>query len=113
MYLYSKPKSLNKDISICFIGCGKFIFMFLSQYNQLQKIKISTIVDINIGKAKLNCRNSGLSQKTIDSINFTNSLDDILKQNIDIFIETTGDTIIGTEHEVKLINNKKNLIVNE
>ena len=25
MYLYSKLQSLNKDISICFIGCGKFI----------------------------------------------------------------------------------------
>jgi homoserine dehydrogenase len=111
MYLYSKLQSLNKDISICLIGCGKFISMFLSQYNQLQKIKISAIVDINIGKAKLNCRKSGLNQKTIDSINFSNSLDDILKQNIDIFIEATGDPIIGTEHAVKIINNKKNLIM--
>ncbi|MFM7498478.1 MAG: SAF domain-containing protein, partial [Candidatus Fonsibacter sp.] len=55
--------------------------------------------------------NSGLSQKTIDSINFTNSLDDALKQNIDIFIEATGDPIIGTEHAVKIINNKKNIIM--
>ena len=55
MYLYSKLQSLNKDISICFIGCGKFISMFLSQYNQLQKIKIAAIVDINIDKAKSNC----------------------------------------------------------
>jgi homoserine dehydrogenase len=85
--------------------------MFLSQYNQLQKIKISTIVDIDIGKAKLNCRNSGLSQKTIDSINFTNSLDNALKQNIDIFIEATGDPISGTEHAIKIINNKKNIIM--
>ena len=47
MYLYSKLESLNKDISICFIGCGKFISMFLSQYNQLRKIRISTIYDVN------------------------------------------------------------------
>jgi predicted homoserine dehydrogenase-like protein len=40
-------------------------------------------------------------------------LNDILKQNIDVFIEATGDTIIRTEHGVKLINNKKNLVVNE
>ena len=66
MYLYSKVQSLQKDISICFIGCGKFISMFLSQYNQLQKIKIAAIVDINIEKAKSNCKNSGLNQKTID-----------------------------------------------
>jgi predicted homoserine dehydrogenase-like protein len=111
MYLYSKLQSLNKDISICFIGCGKFISMFLSQYNQLQKIKIAAIVDINIERAKSNCKNSGLSQKTIDSINFTNSLDEALKKDIDIFIEATGDPIIGTEHAVKVINNKKNIIM--
>jgi len=108
MYLYSKLQSLNKDISICFIGCGKFISMFLSQYNQLQKIKIAAIVDINIERAKSNCKNSGLSQKTID---FTNSLDEVLKKDIDIFIEATGDPIIGTEHAVKVINNKKNIIM--
>lgn len=111
MYLYSKLQSLDKDISVCFIGCGKFISMFLSQYNQLQKIKIAAIVDINIEKAKSNCKNSGLSQKTIDQIQFTNSLDEALKKDIDIFIEATGDPIIGTEHAVKVINNKKNIIM--
>ena len=110
MYLYSKLQSLNKDILICFIGCGKFISMFLSQYNQLQKIKIVVIVDVNIEKAKSNCKNSGLSQQTIDSINFTNSLDEALKKDIDIFIEATGDPIVGTEHAVKVINNKKILL---
>ena len=111
MYLYSKLESLNKDISICFIGCGKFISMFLSQYNQLRKIRISTIVDINVEKAKLNCKKSGLDQKTIDAIHFTNSLEDAFKKDIDIFIEATGDPIIGTEHAAKVINQKKNIIM--
>jgi hypothetical protein len=52
MYLFSKLEECKKDISIAFIGCGKFISMFLSQYNQLQKIKIDTIVDLKIDQAK-------------------------------------------------------------
>ena len=52
MYLYSKLENLQKDIKIAFIGCGKFISMFLSQYNQLKKIKIDSIVEINIDRAK-------------------------------------------------------------
>ena len=71
MYLYSKLKDFNKDIKIAFIGCGKFISMFLSQYNQLKKIKIDSIVDINIDRAKKNCKNSGLSDNTINYINFS------------------------------------------
>ena len=111
MYLYSKLESLNKDIQIAFIGCGKFISMFLSQYNQLKKIKIDSIVDINIDKAKQNCKNSGLSDQIIKNINFSKSLDSILNRDIDIFIEATGNPLIGTKHAVKVINNKKNIIM--
>ena len=52
MYLNTKLESYNRPISIAFIGCGKFISMFLSQYNQLKKIRINTIVDLNIEQAK-------------------------------------------------------------
>ena len=91
MYLYSKLQSFKKDISIAFIGCGKFISMFLSQYNQLQKIKIDSIIDINIHKAKENCKKSGLSEDTIKKINFQEKLEEILDRDIDVFIEATGN----------------------
>ena len=52
MFLHQKLLELNSSIKIAFIGCGKFISMFLSQYNQLQKIKIDTIVDLNVDRAK-------------------------------------------------------------
>ena len=111
MYLYSKLESLTKDISIAFIGCGKFISMFLSQFNQLQKIKIDSIVDLNIDRAKQNCKNSGLSDQTIQQINYSKSLDKILNREIDIFIEATGNPLVGTKHAVKIINHKKNIIM--
>ena len=65
MYLYSKLVGFDANINIAFIGCGKFISMFLSQYNHLKKIKIDTIVDLNIERAKLNCVKSGLSKEVI------------------------------------------------
>ncbi len=34
-------------------------------------------------------------------------LDDILDRNIEIFIEATGNPIVGTVHAVKIIKNKK------
>ena len=73
MYLHSKLQNHNEMINVALIGCGKFISMFLSQYNQLNKINIDTIVDIDIEKAKLNCINSGLNKETIKKINFANS----------------------------------------
>jgi len=111
MYLHSKLEEHKENINIALIGCGKFISMFLSQYNQLKQIKIDSIVDIDVKKAKSNCINSGLSKEAIKKINFVNSLDDVLDRNIEIFIEATGNPIIGTLHASKVIQSKKNIIM--
>ena len=111
MFLHTKLENRKKSIRVAFIGCGKFVSMFLAQYNHLNKIQIDSIVDLNIDQAKKNCANSGLIQSTIDKINFTKSLDEILDRNIEIFIEATGNPILGTIHAIKIIKNKKHIIL--
>ncbi len=111
MFLHTKLETRTDPIKIAFIGCGKFVSMFLAQYNHLNKIQIDSIVDININQAKKNCLNSGLSSESIEQINFSKSLDEILDRNIEIFIEATGNPIIGTVHACKIIKNKKNVIL--
>ena len=111
MYLNTKLEGYNGTINVAFIGCGKFISMFLSQYNQLKKIRIDTIVDLNIEQAKKNCLNSGLSKETISTINFVKSIDEVLDRDIEIFIEATGNPIVGTIHAIKIIKQKKHLIL--
>ena len=109
MYLNTKLEEFDESIKVAFIGCGKFISMFLSQYNQLKKIKIDTIIDLKIDQAKKNCLNSGLTEDTIKEINFTNSLNEAINRDIDIFIEATGNPIVGTVHADKIIK-KKNIL---
>jgi len=92
MFLNTKLETSSKSIKVAFIGCGKFVSMFLAQYNQLQKIVIDTIVDINIDNAKNNCFKSGLKFETIEKINFVNSLEEAIDRDIEIFIEATGHT---------------------
>ena len=96
MYLYSKLQNLKKPIKIAFIGCGKFVSMFLAQYNQLNKIILDSIIELDIDRAKKNCLNSGLSNETIEKINFTDNLDKVLDREIDVYIEATGNPIAGT-----------------
>ena len=111
MYLNTKLEEFDENIKVAFIGCGKFISMFLSQYNQLKKIKIDTIIDLKIDQAKKNCLNSGLTEGTIKEINFTNSLNETINRDIDIFIEATGNPIVGTVHADKIIKKKKHIIL--
>ena len=111
MFLYQKLQDLSSPIKVAFVGCGKFISMFLSQYNQLKKIKIDTIIDLDIERAKKNCIKSGITNSTIDDINFVNSLDEAIDRDIDIFIEATGNPIVGTVHAEKIISKGKHIIL--
>ena len=65
MYLHTKLEDRKRPIRVAFIGCGKFVSMFLSQYSNLNKIKIDSIVDLNINQAKKNCLKSGVSEEEI------------------------------------------------
>jgi len=111
MFLHTKLENRKDPIKICFIGCGKFVSMFLAQYNHLNKIQIDSIVDINLDRAKKNCFKSGLNEQTVKKINFSDSLDGVLERDIEIFIEATGNPIVGTVHAAKIIQNKKHIIL--
>jgi len=111
VYLYSKLQNLRKPISIAFVGCGKFVSMFLAQYNQLNKIILDSIIEIDIERAKKNCLNSGLSNETIEKINFSDNLDKVLEREIDVYIEATGNPIAGTIHAKKIIESKRHVIM--
>ena len=111
MYLFTKLKERINPIRVAFIGCGKFVSMFLSQYTHLEKIEIDSIVDLNIDQAKKNCLKSGVSEEEVSKINFSTSLDQIIDRNIDIFIEATGNPIVGTVHATRILKEKKHLIL--
>jgi len=111
MFLHTKLEERKDPIRVAFIGCGKFVSMFLSQYSHLNKIEIDSIVDLNIDQAKKNCFKSGINEGEISKINFSNSLDQIKDRNVEIFIEATGNPIVGTVHAVKILKSKKHLIL--
>ena len=111
MFLHTKLENRKDNIKVAFIGCGKFVTMFLAQYSHLNKIQIDSIVDINVNQAKENCLNSGLSPESIEKINFSDSLDKILDRNIEIFIEATGNPIVGTVYATRIIKHKKHIIL--
>ena len=109
MFLHTKLENRKDPIKICFIGCGKFVSMFLAQYNHLNKIQIDSIVDINIDQAKKNCLKSGLNEQTVKGINYSSSLDNVIDRDIEIFIEATGNPIVGKVHATKILKNNKHV----
>ena len=78
---------------------------------ELNKIILDSIIELDIDRAKKNCLNSGLSNETIQKINFEDNLDKVLDREIDVFIEATGNPISGTIHAKKIIESKRHVIM--
>ena len=111
MFLHTELINKKDPIKIAFIGCGKFVSMFLAQYNHLHKISIDSIIDVNIEIAIKNCLRSGLKQDQVEKIYFSETLDKTLDRDIHIYIEATGNPIVGTVNACKIISSKKHLIL--
>mgnify|MGYP003327404875 CR=1 FL=1 len=63
-----------------------------------------------IDNAKKNCLKSGLSNETVNKINFVTFLDEAIDRDVEVFIEATGNPIVGTIHAIKIIKNKRHII---
>ena len=87
MFLNTKLQSSEKLIKIAFIGCEKFVSMFLANYNQLQKITIDNIIDINIDNVVL--------KKNINK-------DEVIKIN-DVELNLPKDVIEARDYQYNLI----------
>ncbi len=111
MYIFSQLNNYNKKVNIGIIGCGKFITMFLSQVPNLKNINIDCIVDINIKNARNNFIKSGLGKNYADKVHFFKNIDELLSRKLDVVIEATGNAVCGVIHAIKILENKKNLIM--
>lgn len=60
MYLFSKLESFKKRDTYCFYRLRKIYYLFITQLNYQNNIKVNTILDLDISKAKDNCIKSVL-----------------------------------------------------
>ncbi len=105
------------------IGAGKFGAMFLAQARLTTGLQILGIADLNVERARANCRTTGWSDEQIAATD----LDDAAKSGathigddamaliahpaLDVLIDATGDPRIGIRHCLAAIDNGKHVIM--
>ena len=102
MYLHerlSERAGSARPVRVGLIGAGKFGSMFLSQTPSTSGLEVSVIADLDPGRARAACRNTGWSDALIARTRFT---DDALAatraDDVDVVVEATGDPAAGIAH---------------
>jgi len=105
------------------IGAGKFGTMFLAQARLTTGLQVLGIADLDVAKAKTNCRGAGWSEEQLAAPD----LDSAAKTGathvggdaqallshpaLEVLIEATGDARIGIRHCLAAIDNGKHVIM--
>lgn len=94
------------------IGAGKFGSMFLSQVPNIAGLKVTTIADLNIDRARAACREVGWDVDRIRNTSFVDSGTELsASDDVDVVIEATGNPRAGIAHAEAAIAAGKHVVM--
>ena len=113
----------GRPVRVGMIGAGKFGTMFLAQARRTRGLHVVGIADLDVAKARANCRRAGWTDEEIQATD----LDDAAKRGatridddasaliqhpaLDVVIEATGDPKVGIHHCLSAIRQGKHMIM--
>lgn len=116
----------NKPIRVGVIGAGTFSSAFLSQARLIPGMRVVSVADLEMQKAKRACIEAGWTEEAVgvgnspDSINHgsargkvmvTDNADHLIRADLDVIVEATGVTEAGTYHAWTALEAGKHVVM--
>ena len=99
-------------VGVAVIGAGKFGSMFLSQAPTSPGLRIVTIADLAVDRAKAACRNVGWDAARIEACRFTDdAAAAIASDDVEVVVEVTGNPAAGIRHALAAIEAGKHIVM--
>ena len=113
-------------INVGLVGCGRFGSMAASQIFRTNGMRLSLVCDINTQSAVKNLANAGIPNDLLNDItlkspspqnsntpyiDITDDFSNLLKANLDVIVESTGNPEVGAYNAFKAIESEKHLIM--
>lgn len=114
VYLYHAllGRAAERPVRVALIGAGKFGSMFLSQVPNTPELEVAVIADLNVDRAKANCRTVRWSAERIAATHFTDDgMAAIVRDDVDVVVEATGHPPAGVRHARAAIANGKHIVM--
>ncbi len=93
----------GRPVTCALIGAGKFGTMFLAQVPHIKGLRVTTIADLDPGRARAACRAAGWPAERIAATRFTDDGIEAATAGAEVVIEATGAPEAGCRHALAAI----------
>ncbi len=115
MNLYAKlveRERAGRPLRVGLIGAGKFGSMYLSQARRTPGTRVTTVADLDVGRAWDALRRVGWNEQEIAAVSFTDdSRRLIASDDVDIVIDATGAPAAGIAHVLACCESGKHIVM--
>ncbi len=115
MNLYAKlveRERAGRPLRVGLIGAGKFGSMYLSQARRTPGMRVTTVADLDVGRARDALRRVGWNEQEIAEVSFTDdSRRLIASDDVDIVIDATGAPAAGIVHVLACCEHGKHVVM--
>ncbi|WP_282606749.1 NAD(P)H-dependent oxidoreductase [Pelagibius sp. Alg239-R121] len=102
----------GRPVRVGFIGAGKFGTMFLNQIPSTQGIEVAAIADLDPGRARKSCRDTGWPEDLITATEFVEDGEALCRRDdVEVVIEATGQPAAGIRHALTAIDSGKHIVM--
>ena len=110
-HLAAERAAAGRPVRVALIGAGKFGSMFLAQAPGIAGLEVAVIADLDIERAKAQCRAVGWDDARISRTRFVPDGRQACASDVDVVVEATGHPGAGIAHAMAAIANKLDIVM--
>lgn len=89
----------RRPLKVGLIGAGKFGSMFASQARRTPGVRLTTVADLDVGRARASLRRVGFTDDEVAAVTFTDDSRRLIASDaVEIVIDATGSPAAGIAH---------------
>lgn len=110
--LLSERESAGRPLRVGLIGAGKFGSMYLSQVRRTPGVRLTTVADLDPGRAREALRRVGWSDAELAAVRLTDDgLRLIASDDVEIVVDATGSATAGIAHVLACCEYGKHVVM--
>lgn len=109
--LAAERADLGRPVRVALIGAGKFGSMFLSQAPTIRGLEVAVIADLDIDRARGQCRAVGWDDARIAGTRFVPDGRTACAADVDVVVEATGHPGAGIAHALAAIAARRHVVM--
>ncbi|GAB4481723.1 MAG: Gfo/Idh/MocA family oxidoreductase [Burkholderiaceae bacterium] len=102
----------GRPLKVGLIGAGKFGSMYLSQVRRTPGVRLTTVADLDVGRAREALRRVGWTEAELAGVRFTgDSRALIAGRDVEIVVDATGSPAAGIAHVLACCEQRKHVVM--